>query len=383
MTDLLSSPITDDQSGMRAALQWAARGLGWLSPRPSVGCVLVKEGRLLAGGHTQPGHGNPHAEIQALNMAQAAGENASGATAYVTLEPCSHFATTPPCSRALIQARVARVVCGVLDPNPEVNGRGMMQLREAGIEVRQLCVEECARMHEQFLVHIVQKRPFVTLKSAVSLDGKIAHFTGASKWITGETARHRVHQMRHEHDVVLIGIGTALADDPELTIRLEGQWKQPVRVVLDAQARLPLGSRLVKSASTVPLIVAVDENLPNEKTAPLEAAGAGVWRLPSSEGRIDLEVLLKECYEREWCSILVEGGAQVTAAFLEVGLADKATFFVAPLLMGNGISVTGEWTVENMRATRRLRAVQHESLEEDVLISGYLNDHVTRFFKAI
>jgi diaminohydroxyphosphoribosylaminopyrimidine deaminase/5-amino-6-(5-phosphoribosylamino)uracil reductase len=259
----------------------------------------------------------------------------------------------------------------------------MAQLREAGVEVRQLCVEECARMHEQFLVHIVQKRPFVTLKSAVSLDGKIAHWSGHSKWITGEPARRRVHEMRHLHDVVLIGIGTALADNPELTVRLEGNWKQPVRVVLDAQARLPLQSKLVQSAFTTPLIVVVDENVPLEKTTSLEAAGAGVWRLPSQGGKIDLAALLQKIYEREWCSILVEGGAQVTGAFLETGLADKAAFFIAPLLMGRGISTTGDWAVENMDATRRLRAVQHQSLGNDVLISGYLNDHVTRFFTAL
>ena len=382
MTDLLGLPITDDETGMRAALHWAARGLGWLSPRPSVGCVLVRDGRILSGGHTQPGHGNPHAEIQALNAAQSAGEDLRGATAYVTLEPCSHFATTPPCSRALIKAGVARVVCGVLDPNPAVNGRGMAQLREAGIEVRQLYIQECARTHEQFLVHIVQERPFVTLKSAVSLDGQIAHVSGESKWITGEAARARVHQMRHQHDVVLIGIGTALADDPELTVRLQGNWKQPVRLVLDAQARLPLQSKLVQSAFATPLIVAVAENVSPEKAAQLEAAGAGVWRLPAPGGKIDLGALLQKIYEREWCSILVEGGAQVTATFLEAGLADKASCFVAPLFIGKGISVTGEWAVQSMDAALRLRDVKHETLGEDVLISGYLNDHVTRFFEA-
>lgn len=383
MTDPSFDRILDDESGMRAALSWAARGSGWLSPRPSVGCVLVKEGRILAGGHTQPGHGNPHAEIQALNAARAAGENLVGATAYVTLEPCSHFATTPPCSRALIQAGIGRVVCGVLDPNPAVNGRGMAQLREAGIEVRQLYVEECARMHEQFLVHIVQQRPFVTLKSAVSLDGKIAHSSGQSQWITGPVARERVHQMRHLHDVVLVGIGTVLADDPELTVRLEGEWKQPVRVVVDAGARLPLESKLVQSASTTSLIVAVDENLPPEKTLPLEEAGAGVWRLPSPEGKIDLATLLQKMYEREWCSVLVEGGSHVTAAFLNARLADKAEFFVAPLFIGSGITATGDFTVETMSDALRLQSVQHQSVGDDVLISGYLNDNVTRFFKAI
>lgn len=374
--------VTNDENGMRAALEWAARGLGWLSPRPSVGCVLVKDGRILAGGHTQRGHGNPHAEIQALNAARDAGENLNGATAYVTLEPCSHFATTPPCSRALIQAGVKRVVCGVLDPNPAVNGQGMAQLREAGVEVRQLFAKECARMHEQFLVHIVQNRPFVTLKSAVSLDGKIAHTSGESKWITGEAARFRVHQMRHWHDVVLIGIGTALADDPELTVRLEGNWKQPVRVVLDAQTRLPLESKLVQSASTIPLIVAVSDDAPIEKTALLEKRGAGVWRLPAPEGKIDLSALLQKIYEREWCSILVEGGAQVTSAFLEANLADKAAFFVAPTLIGRGIAPTENFAIENMKNALRLRDVQHEIFGDDVLISGYLNDYVTRFFEA-
>ncbi len=383
MTDISTERIADDESGMRAALQWAARGLGWLSPRPSVGCVLVKDGRILSGGHTQPGHGNPHAEIQALNSARAAGDDLNGATAYVTLEPCSHFATTPPCARALIQAGIQRVVCGVLDPNPAVNGRGMAQLREAGLEVRQLCVEECARMHEQFLVHIVQNRPFVTLKSAVSLDGKIAHASGEAKWITGEAARHRVQQMRHLHDVVLIGIGTALADNPELNVRLAGNWKQPVRVVLDADARLPLDSKLVQSAATVSLIVAVDENAALEKTALLEEKGVGVWRLPAPQGKIDLAALLQKIYEREWCSVLVEGGAHVTGAFLEAELADKAAFFVAPLLIGNGISATGDFAVETMSAALRLRDVEHENFGDDVLVSGYLNDNVTRFFSAL
>lgn len=376
-----------DVTGMRAALEWSQRGLGWTSPRPSVGCVLVKDGQVLSGAHTQPGHGNPHAEAGALNVARDAGVDVRGATAYVTLEPCSHYATTPPCSLALINAGIQRVVCGVLDPNPAVNGRGMAQMREAGLDVRQLMQEECARVHEQFLVHIVENRPFVTLKSAVSLDGKIAHRSGQSQWITGEAARRRVHEMRHLHDVVLIGIGTALADNPSLTVRLdeeedagERKWKQPVRLVLDAWGRLSRSSKLLQSVEKSPIVVAIDEDLPRDREQRLLDAGAQVWRFPAPEGKIELQPLLQKIYEREWCSMLIEGGSAVTGAFLEAGLADKVAFFMAPLLMGRGISVTGDYEADSLAAAPRLRGVRHETLGDDVLVTGYLNEGVTRFF---
>ena len=374
----------DDAHWMRAALEWSQRGRGWLSPRPSVGCVIVKDRRIIGGGHTQPGHGNPHAEIRALLQAQADGEDTRGATAYVTLEPCCHFGTTPPCTQALLQAGIARVVCGVLDPNPAVNGHGINQLQASGVDVKpNFMVLDCARLHEQFLVHITQKRPFVTLKSAVSLDGKIAGPSGESKWITGEAARRRAHELRHEHDVVLIGIGTALADDPQLNVRLEGNWKQPVRVVLDSCARLPLESRLVKSIEQAPLVVAVGDRAPNVRIEALQNAGAQVWRFTSPDGNVPLEELLNWLYVREWCSVLVEGGAGVAGAFLQAGLVDKAAFFVAPLLVGQGISALGNFSVANLGVAPRLRDVQTENVGDDLLITGYLNDLVLRFTECL
>jgi diaminohydroxyphosphoribosylaminopyrimidine deaminase / 5-amino-6-(5-phosphoribosylamino)uracil reductase len=362
-----------DEHWMRAAMEWARRGQGWTSPRPSVGCVIVQNGRVLGGGHTQPGHGNPHAEVMALRAAREAGEELRGATAYVTLEPCCHYATTPPCTFALIEAGIARVVCGVGDPNPAVNGQGIEQLRAAGVEVRpNFMADECARLHEQFLFHITQNRPFVTLKAAVSLDGKIAHSSGQSQWITGKAARRRAHQLRHEHDAILIGIGTALADDPSLTVRLESAAKQPVRVVLDAWGRLSRGSKLLRTLESGPVVVAVDEELPHDREARLIEAGAQVWRLPAPGGNVDLPSLLRKLYEREWCSLLVEGGAGVAGAFLQAKLVNKAAFFVAPLLIGRGLSVSGSFAVESLNAAPRLRDVQTERLGDDVLITGYL-----------
>ncbi len=369
-----------DEKWMRAAMQWSKRGLGWTSPRPSVGCVLVKDGRVIGGAHTQPGHGNPHAEIGALSAAREAGHETGGATAYVTLEPCCHFGTTPPCTQALISAGIARVVCGVLDPNPAVNGHGIKQLRAAGIEVRaNFMAMDCARLHEQFLVHITQNRPFVTLKSAVSLDGKIAGPNGESKWITGEASRRRAHQMRHEHDAIIIGIGTALADDPALTVRLEGNWKQPARVVLDSQARLPLDSQLVKSAAQSPLFVAVSKNAPAERVEMLENAGAQILCLEAPDGKIAIPELLSALYALEICSVMIEGGAMAAGAFLSANLVDKAAFFVAPLLVGQGISALGDFAVANFEAAPRLCDAQTETHGDDVLITGYLNDLVTRF----
>ena len=369
-----------DEKWMRAAMDWSRRGLGWTSPRPSVGCVLVKDGRVIGGAHTQPGHGNPHAEVGALALARQSGHDARGATAYVTLEPCCHFGTTPPCTQALISAGIARVVCGVLDPNPAVNGHGIKQLRAAGVEVRaNFMALECARLHEQFLVHITHNRPFVTLKSAVSLDGKIAGPNGESKWITGEASRLRAHQMRHEHDAILIGIGTALADDPALNVRLEGNWKQPARVVLDSQARLPLDSQLVKSAAQTPLFVAVSKTAPAERVEMLEKAGARILRLEAPDGNIAPAEVLSALYALEICSVMIEGGAMVAGAFLSANLVDKAAFFVAPLLIGQGISASGDFSVADLQSAPRLLDSQSEMHGDDVLITGYLNDLVTRF----
>lgn len=364
-----------DEHWMRQALQWSRRGLGWTSPRPSVGCVIVREGKVLGGGHTAPGDGNPHAEVRALRAVQEAGESPRGATCYVTLEPCSHFGTTPPCTHALIKAGVARVVCGVGDPNPAVNGRGFAQLREAGIEVLEGVLEvECRRAQEQFLKHISAHLPFGTLKCAVSIDGKVATQTGESRWISGEESRRRAHLLRHEHDAVLVGLGTVLADDPQLSVRLEGQWKQPARIVLDSHARLPLESRLLQDAGNTRVFVAVTSAAPADRVAALEAAGAHVLETPAYRERVDLQRLWRLLYEHGVYSVLIEGGPQVIGSALAAGITDKMVAFVAPVVIGEGKPAVQGFEVAQLSAAPRLLDVEIETCGPDVMISGYLKE---------
>ncbi|HEX8237887.1 MAG TPA: bifunctional diaminohydroxyphosphoribosylaminopyrimidine deaminase/5-amino-6-(5-phosphoribosylamino)uracil reductase RibD [Abditibacteriaceae bacterium] len=366
--------VHSDADGMRAALRWNQKGRGWTSPRPSVGCTLVRDGVVIGGGHTQPGDGNPHAEVMALRAVQNAGLTAEGATAYVTLEPCSHWRTTPPCSDALIAAGIKRVVCGVRDPNPCVDGRGFDQLRTAGIEVvENFMVAECARAQDDFLKHIATGLPLVTLKCAVSLDGKIATSSGQSQWITGEASRRRVHQMRHEHDAVLVGIETVLADDPQLSVRLEGQWKQPARVILDSRGRLPLHAKVLQSReSSTRVFVATTAAMPPATRQALADGGAEIIETQARDGRVDLAQLWKRLGEHGICSVLIEGGAQVAGAALASGTVDKVQFFVAPLLIGQGRSALESWSVTELGAAPRLHDVWTEGFGDDTMIGGYL-----------
>ena len=363
-----------DEKWMREALAQSQRGQGWTSPRPSVGCVLVLNGEIIGAAHTTPGDGNPHAEVGALNRAREAGKSTQGATAYVTLEPCSHFATTPPCSQALISAGIVRVVAGVRDPNPEVNGRGYEQLRAAGIEVvSDFMVDECARMHDQFLKHIVLHKPFVTLKCATSLDGKIALESGESKWISSEASRRHAHVLRHEHDAVLVGIETVLSDDPQLNVRLDDDgksWKQPARVVLDSHGRTPLGSKLVQDQST-PLFIATTKAMPEKAERELKARGAKVLHC-GDDTRVDWRRLLDELYENGIYSVLIEGGASVASSALQEKIVDKVIWFVAPILIGNGRDALGEYSVSRLIEAPRLRDVQSERIGDDTMITGYL-----------
>ncbi|HEX8464864.1 MAG TPA: bifunctional diaminohydroxyphosphoribosylaminopyrimidine deaminase/5-amino-6-(5-phosphoribosylamino)uracil reductase RibD [Abditibacterium sp.] len=363
----------DDEKWMRAALEWSWRGKGWTSPRPSVGCVVVKDGQVVGGGHTQPGDGQPHAEVMALRDAQTRGglSATNGATAYVTLEPCSHFATTPPCSQALIDAGIARVVVGIIDPNPLVAGRGFAHLRAAGVEVTERVLErECFRAQDDFLHHIVHQTPFVTLKSAVSLDGKIALNSGQSKWITNSQSRERAHLLRHYHDAVLVGIETVLADDPTLDVRLQGRWKQPRRIVLDSTGRLPLDAKIWNDAPEV--IVATCQASPKKRTA-LQAHGATVLETESYQNEyIAWPSLLNQLFALGIRSVLIEGGARVAGSALAAGIVQKAAFFIAPMLMGEGKSALCGFEVDDLGLAPRLKDVVTENLNGDVLIEGYL-----------
>ncbi|HEX8834953.1 MAG TPA: bifunctional diaminohydroxyphosphoribosylaminopyrimidine deaminase/5-amino-6-(5-phosphoribosylamino)uracil reductase RibD [Abditibacteriaceae bacterium] len=375
----IDNEIRDDKAGMRAALAWSARGRGQTSPRPSVGAVIVQDGRVIGGGHTQRGDGNPHAEVMALRAARDAGFDTRGATAYVTLEPCSHFRSTPPCTSALIEAGVARVVCGVRDPNPAVNGQGHTLLRAAGIEVVEAFMEaECARAQDHFLVHIAENRPFITLKCAVSLDGKIATQTGESQWISSETSRRRGHEMRADHDAILVGVETVLADDPRLSVRLENNSIpfQPARVVLDSRGRLAEYVNHIRlfagsTAEDTPLYVATSRALSQDNRDVLEAHGATVL-VTDSDDLVNIHDLWQQLYARDICSVLVEGGARVAGAVLASGTVDKVQFFVAPLLIGgDGLNAVAGFGIEALSSAPRLCHVQIEQMENDVAISGY------------
>jgi len=328
----VSDPTTAERF-MRRALELAERGRGLTLPNPMVGAVIVTPGGEVVGEGFHAKAGGPHAEVEAL---QAAGPRARGATIYVTLEPCSHHGRTPPCAVAVVEAGVARVVSALADPNPLVSGRGLAILREAGVEVvTGVGAADAERQNRAFLTAMRERRPHVTLKAAMTLDGKIADLHGASKWITGEAARQSAHRLRSESDAIVVGVGTVLRDDPELTVRLERPWpREPFRVVLDTAARTPRTARLIRAGAPERALIIVGANAPEERTRGLAAAGATLVPCRTTDGRVSLESLLTELFTREIRAVLVEGGGEVHASFLDAGLVDRVAVYVAPLLVG-------------------------------------------------
>jgi diaminohydroxyphosphoribosylaminopyrimidine deaminase / 5-amino-6-(5-phosphoribosylamino)uracil reductase len=321
-----------DLAFMTRALGLAARGLGLTSPNPAVGAVLVRDG-VVVGEGTHLRAGGPHAEAVALT---AAGEAARGTTCYVTLEPCAHHGRTSPCADALIAAGVARVVAASGDPDARVDGRGFERLRAAGVAVTIGVAEAEARaLNRAFFTFVATGRPHVTLKSAMTLDGRIAAWDGTSRWITGEAAREEAHRLRFQADAILVGVGTVLRDDPELTVRLPGApAKEPLRVVADTRLRTPPGARLIRAGEPGRAILACAAPPPARRAAALRAAGARVLGLPRNERRIELRALLAELAALGVIGVLAEGGAELGAALLDAGLVDRVAFFVAPRLLG-------------------------------------------------
>ena len=356
----------DDPHHMRAALALARRGLGSTWPNPSVGCVVVRDGRVVGRGWTQPG-GRPHAETEALARA---GEAARGATVYVTLEPCSHWGRTPPCCDALIAAGVSRVVVATGDPDPRVDGRGLRRLREAGIAVEQGLLEAEARaVIAGFVRRITRGLPLVTLKLATSLDGRIATATGESRWVTGSAARRAAHGLRATHDAVLVGSGTALADDPDLTCRVPGMARVPLaRVVADTRLRTPLGSRLVSTARAVPTWIATRTGQPPAALAPYLEAGVEILPVRAKEGGLDLHALLGALAQRGVTRVLAEGGAGLAAGLLRAGLVDRVAWFHAPGVMGgDGLPAVRPLPLKSLSAMPRFRRVASRAVGEDWL----------------
>ena len=317
---------------MRAALALARRGLGNTWPNPTVGCVLVRDGRVVGRGVTAPG-GRPHAEVIAL---VAAGDRARGATAYVTLEPCSHHGQTPPCADALAAAGVARVVVALGDPDARVDGAGIALLRAAGLDVAVgLLAAEAQTVQAGFLSRVGQGRPMVTLKLATTLDGRIATRTGESRWITGPEARRAAHALRGQHDAVLAGVGTVLADDPALTCRIPGYRKTPdLRIVLDSRLRTPPVARVAATAADIPTWILHRPDADRTRAAVLEQAGVRLFEVAGAEQGIDLAAGLQTLGAAGLTRVLVEGGAQIAAALLRPGLVDRIAWFHAPSVMG-------------------------------------------------
>ena len=349
-----------DPSHMHAALALARRGLGSTWPNPSVGCVIVCDGVVVGRGHTAPA-GRPHAEPQALAMA---GAKARGATAYVTLEPCCFHGRTPPCTDALIAAGIGRVVVATRDPDQRVNGAGIARLRAAGIEVIEgLLQPEADAMAEGLIARITRARPHVTLKLASTLDGRIATRAGESQWITGPDARRAAHALRGRSDAVLVGIGTAVADDPDLTCRLPGFKAVPmVRVVADSHLRLPLTTRLVRDAAASPTWVIARKDADRRRRDALEGLGVAVLPVAGDAAGVDIAAGLALLAERGITRLLVEGGAALAAALLRADLVDRIVWFHAPSVMGgDGLPAAAAWglaALDDMPRFRRVRAIE-------------------------
>ncbi|MGD9537933.1 MAG: bifunctional diaminohydroxyphosphoribosylaminopyrimidine deaminase/5-amino-6-(5-phosphoribosylamino)uracil reductase RibD [Alphaproteobacteria bacterium] len=358
-----------DARFMAAALALARRGLGRVAPNPTVGCVIVKQGRIVGRGWTQPG-GRPHAETEALKRAGAA---ARGATAYVSLEPCAHHGKTPPCAEALIEAGVARVVIALEDPDPRTAGRGIAMLNEAGIEVALgIGHAPAAALNEGFFLRVREGRPLFTLKLATTLDGRIATHAGESRWITGERARRRVHLLRAEHDAVLVGALTALADNPMLTCRLPGldAVARP-RIVLDGRLRLPLTHDLVATARETPTLLITLPGADRRRLDAYEAAGVEALHVaPDDGGRPDVAVLAQALGERGLTRVLIEGGATVAAAFLRANLIDRLEWFrAARLIGGDGVPATAPFGVDRLANAPTFTRTGLTDLGSDVLES--------------
>lgn len=324
-----------EEQFMKRAIELAKQGAGWTAPNPLVGAVVVKNGRVIGEGYHRK-YGELHAERNAL---AACTEDPAGATLYVTLEPCCHYGKTPPCTEIIIEKKIAKVVIGSRDPNPKVAGKGARILREHGIEVVEDYMREaCDALNPVFFHYITTKTPYVVLKFAMTLDGKIATRTGASKWITGEAARNHVHQLRGRYAGILAGIGTVLADDPMLNCRIDGAH-QPLRIILDSHLRIPMGSRLVRSAKEYPLLIVCNESTRDREEGAsriqkLEEAGAKVWTLPEKNGHPDLNVLMQRLGEEKIDSVLIEGGGTVNEAALKAHIVHHVYAYIAPKIFG-------------------------------------------------
>lgn len=363
-----------DDYFMQRALALALLGWGRTNPNPLVGAVIVRDGRIITEGwHARLG--GDHAERAALNLADEAATDVRGATLYVNLEPCSHYGRTPPCTETIIRHGIGEVVAAMADPNPKVAGSGFRQLEDAGIRVRTgVLASEARCLNEIFIKYVTTRTPFVILKSAMTLDGKIATASGDSRWVSGEVSRGQVHRLRQRVAAIMAGSGTILADDPALTARVASEDSlDPIRVVVDSLGRIPLASRVVRSESKARLILASTSRIDPEKERQLLDLGHWVWKLDGPDGHVDLNRLMARLGEQQIDSVLLEGGGGLNAAALRAGIVDKVQFFVAPKIIGGAqaVSPVEGSGIERMQDAIRLENMVASQSGEDWLIEGY------------
>ena len=364
--------MENNQYYMKRVLELAAGGWGRTNPNPLVGALIVKNGEIIAEGYHEI-LGGAHAEVAAFKNAR---QEVRGGTLYVNLEPCSHYGRTPPCAEAVIKAGIAKVVIAMEDPNPKVCGRGVKLLRDAGIETVVGVLEGDARkLNEIFIKYVTQQKPFVILKAAMTLDGKIASATGDSKWISGESSRQQVHLLRDRVAAIMVGVDTVLADNPALTARPEGKdGKDPVRIIVDSKGKIPIDSRVIRNKAAAGTILATTTAIDAEKEKLLREKGVRLMKLDGPDGHVELEELLKQLYSLELDSVLLEGGGGLNAAALSAGIVDKAMIFIAPKIIGGRAAKTpveGEG-IGMMRDALRLEEVSVSRFEDDLLIEGYI-----------
>lgn len=366
---------TQDEKYMQRAIELAGQGEGHVNPNPMVGAVIVKDGRIIGEGYHQK-YGELHAERNALLNCQ---ESPEGADLYVTLEPCCHYGKTPPCTEAIIENRIKRVIVGSMDCNPLVAGKGVRILREAGIEVTEGVLQrECDELNKIFFHFMETGKPYVMMKYAMTIDGKIATYTGASKWITGEIARKKVHKDRGRFMAIMVGVGTVLADNPLLTCRIEGK-KSPIRIICDTHLRTPLNAEIVKTAGEVPTIIAVSENVSAEKKRPFLERQCEIWELPEKEDVVDLQELMKRLGERKIDSVLLEGGGTLNYAALKSGIVNAVQAYIAPKIFGGAEAKT---PVEGMgiclpEEAFKIKNKKITFLGEDILVEGDIAESCT------
>jgi len=363
----MKKDIVDDSYYMGIAIRLARRGAGKAGPNPMVGAVIVANGNIIGQGYHKK-CGDHHAEINAINSAK---KNIKGSTFYITLEPCSHYGRTPPCIDALIRENPGRVVVGSLDPNPEVNGKGIKILRSKGIKVDVgICESDCMQLNEHYFKFIKTGMPYITVKYAQTLDGRIATKSGDSQWISSEASRRYVHRLRSINQGIMVGAGTVVADNPQLTVR-HVRGKNPFRIIVDSKLRVPIKSSVLTDANACLTIIATTSDAPAAKIAAVKKQGAEIWVVKKErDGRVSLRDLLRKLGKREIMSVLVEGGSEIITSLLKSGLVDKMIIPIAPMIVGKGLEAIGDLNINKINNSIRFTSFKTMKKGDDIIFEG-------------